>query len=90
MPRLTPEQATALVNSAKAQFTSAGLDQTDVTVGLILINDLMVMLGRPYLISRDENIELCLWPTDDKRFPEVLRVLANLLDVKINEENRKE
>lgn len=84
------EQAQAILDSAKAQFKQLEFSEMDINIALVILGDLLGLFNKPYICKLTSNIDiLSEWPIADPKFPEVLRVLANIFELMIKENELK-
>lgn len=84
--KLTPEKLNAIISSAKQSLRDSGFNEEDLTIGLSILSYLLEAFNRPFITLANNDVEVILWPTNDIKFVEVLRVYANILEIKINED----
>lgn len=89
---MTEQQAMAIVESAKAEFKMIFNSKEDVDFGIIWLCHLLSIIGADYYASKSIAGILLFrndFPIFDKKACEVLRVLANVLEAKIDIEEKE-
>lgn len=90
MKNMTPEKALSILKSSKQHFYDSGFSEDDTTIALVLLADMLHMFGQPYIAQIVPGVNMLNeWPIGDKKFPEVLRVFAGILEVTIDEKENK-
>lgn len=88
---MTQEQAELITNLAKKQLEEV-LTKDEADTALIHMTTVLGLITEPYLYTTLPGLGVIMTsnplPILDKRFPEVLRTLANVLEVYIELENK--
>lgn len=82
------EKVDAIINSAKQSFRDSNFTESEVTTGISILSYLLELFNKPYISTNRGELHVILWPVDDSKFVEVLRVYANILEIKINERDK--
>lgn len=88
---INEQQAELLVKTAREEFRTIYGNEDDANVGIILIAELMGIFSSPYVIIDHNGYPKLIchkFPVGDKRFYEMLRVLANVLELAIVERDK--
>lgn len=89
---MTNDQVKWIVESAKTEL-SLTMNEEEVTQGMLWITELMnILMADYYAIAIDTGIALFSnnLPIPDKRFPNLLRTFANVLEAKIEIDSKND